>query len=200
MSSFKRGILPTSSISSFDGNSTNSDNGEEIYKQVEHEPSPVDSKDVVPGGTIPDVYALIKRTLNLGMPTKPKTTPSSSITEMCNAACDSQLSSNEPQPRDIQGVSTDDDTTGPVPEHKTASLHELHTTWLPDDHVNVEVLLGLKEKNSRESTLDNENQSTDSLPSDATEQQQVVKMDDVATDSGIASNAASTNPSEMTQL
>jgi len=79
-------------------------------------------------------------------------------------------------------------------------------------HINVEVLLGLKQKNSTEPNLD-ESHHADSLPdaSDtsaadedasadgASSELQVVKMDDVvATDSGIASKVSSTSQ-EMTQ-
>ena len=98
-----------------------------------------DSLDVVRGGTIPDVYKLIKRTLNLGLP-KPLPVAPPKVKSLEKAYESSMKAYRQREEREAAGI----------PWTKTPSLHRLHTEW-DEDIMNIEVLLGLKKpKNSRE--------------------------------------------------
>ena len=94
--------------------------------------------DKVPGGTIPDVYKLIKRTLNLGLP-KPVPVAPPKVKSLEKAYQSSMKAYRQREEREAG-----------IPWTKTPSLHRLHTEW-DEDIINIEVLLGLKKpKNSRE--------------------------------------------------
>lgn len=144
-------------------------------------------REEVPGGTIPDIYALIVRTLNLSM-----TIPTNNEAKTCL---------QPPSRKYSEDMNTEDAFTSRVPEHSTPTLHRIHTEW-PQDHVNIEVLIGLKEpKNSFEALAVQEFMAKENLGSIDVEAMSVyqhnsfskVTMND-RVDSGVGSRGGFKSP------
>lgn len=142
------------------------------------------------GITVPDIYTLIKRTLNT------ETSKNSLDLSQILQTSRTQLSSKPAEEKDHV-------TVDGVRPSKSPSLHNLHTEW-DESIVNIEVLLGLKKPKNLKEAMSIKKEFGDDIPSwyptsewsdsvSSSSSLIISSMDDSAVDdSGFASSGGNT--------